>query len=52
MGSEMCIRDRMHGALEQLWPVYWSRVSRSGINEVVMDSETEARLKALGYLDD
>lgn len=49
-GGEMLAE--MHGALEQLWPVYWSRVSRNGINEVVIDSETEARLKALGYLDD
>jgi arylsulfatase A-like enzyme len=43
--------EEMHDVLEELWPVYWSRVSREGVNALAMDPETEARLKALGYFE-
>jgi arylsulfatase A-like enzyme len=42
---------RLHQELDRLWPLYFSRVDQQGIAAVEVDSDTQGRLEALGYME-
>ena len=52
LGLDAELVSDLNETLNRLWPVYYERIGRDGVKTLTIDEETEARLRALGYLDD